>query len=299
MLQQRRTLGNITNAAGAVVGGVPQAIVQQMIPQSPGAGSGGSGVVIVPQSPQPQLKAPPFSPGRAPPQQLPRPQFYGHNPNLKLPAELFLLGCNFFIVEYDESHKDEVPDWKKLIMKHGGDIQEFYCARVTHVLCRTQRHGVVMQAIRDTKRCVTAYWLNDTIRKKQVLPPWQALHFPFPSTFGLQKPATKHIMSITGFEGEERDRIKTMIEESGARLTTYFSKQNTVLICKSVGASTNMKEKKAKEWNVPLVNVAWLSDILLGNLSGMSQYETQKYQQFNNPTPFKIDYVLVPQLMSE
>lgn len=28
----------------------------------------------------------------------PRAQFYGHNPNLKLPPDLFLLGCVFHIV---------------------------------------------------------------------------------------------------------------------------------------------------------------------------------------------------------
>jgi hypothetical protein len=37
-----------------------------------------------------------------------------------------------------------------------------------------------MQALREGKRCVTAYWLNDVVMKQQVLPPWQALHFPTP-----------------------------------------------------------------------------------------------------------------------
>lgn len=103
-----------------------------------------------------------------------RPQFYGHNPNLKckytilfclvfikfslkvihlsnfclffiVPPDLFLLGCIFLIVEYDEESPDKVAMWKKLIAKHGGEVEPSYCARVTHLLCKTQRHGLVMQ----------------------------------------------------------------------------------------------------------------------------------------------------------
>uniref|UniRef100_A0A8D8J950 PAX-interacting protein 1 n=1 Tax=Culex pipiens TaxID=7175 RepID=A0A8D8J950_CULPI len=283
MQQQRRTLGNITNS-GAPAG----AMVVQQIPQGP--------PVVMPQSPSTMKGAgagPPFSPGRAP---LPRSQFYGHNPNLKLHPELFLLGCTFYIIEYDESpFKNDVEDWKTIIRKHGGDIEQCYSPKVTHVLCRTQRHGVVMQAIRDAKRCITSYWLNDIVLKKQLLPPWQALHLPTPSIFGNQKPATKHNMSLTGFEGEERVRIKQMIEESGAKMTPYFSKSNTVLICKRID---NQKYKFAKDWNVPTVNTVWLSDILLGNLAAMQQCDGPKYQQFNLSCPFRIDYNLVMHLMT-
>lgn len=237
------------------------------------------------------LKSPPFNQNRA----LPRPQFYGHNPNLKLPTELFLLGCIFFIVEYDECHPTDIPEWKKLIQRHGGEIETVYCPRVTHVLCRTQRHGVVMQAIRDSKRCVTAYWLNDTILRMQVQPPSEALHLPMPSTFGNQRPATKHIISVSGFEGDERIRIKQMVEESGALLTPYFTRHNSVLICKKLDGN---KYKRARDWNIPVVNCIWLSDILQGNLSHMSQYDQQKYTQFNLSEPLRIDYTLVAHLMS-
>lgn len=166
-LQQRRTLGNITNAPGSVV--VPPSPIIVGNQMQPGA------QVIMPQSPSTNIKTqPPFSPGRAvPPQIVNRPQFYGHNPNLKLPPELCLLGCHFLIVEYDETNAEDLMDWKKSIKHHGGEIEPCYNLKVTHVLCRTQKHGIVMQAIRDNKRCVTAYWLNDIILKKQVIPPWQ------------------------------------------------------------------------------------------------------------------------------
>lgn len=225
----------------------------------------------------------------------PRPQYYGHNPNLKLPPDLFLVGCTFYIVEeYEETDGDELPIWRETIRQFGGDIEKTYCPRVTHVLCRTQRHGVVMQALRDAKRCITAYWLSDICLKKQLLPPWQPLHLPFPSQFGYQKPLERHLISSNGYEPEEEHRIKQMIQECGAIYTSYLSKYHTVLVCKKLEGEIF---SAAKEWNVPVVNSLWLSDITIGNLSLLSQYDNQKYQQYNITAPFRIDYNLVPHLM--
>lgn len=298
LLQQQHAGATATTT---VIGPGGQPIV---VPHSPGAkiivGPGGTVAAIGPggnASPVAIVGGAPFSPlGGRPSVMPPRPQFYGHNPNLKLPAELFLLGCTFFIVEYDEHYEQEMPEWQQLIRRHGGEIVANYCPRVTHVLCRTQRHGVVMQAMRETKRCVTAYWLNDTVLRRSVQPPWQALHLPMPSTFGMQRPATRHIVALTGFDGEERARCKRMVDEAGAKLTPYLSRHNTVLIARRPEGA---KWKRAKDWSVPVVNIVWLSDILLGNLSGMSQFDAPKYQQYGMASPLRIDYSHVSLLMSE
>lgn len=287
-MQQRRTLGNITNSGGGVSVPSSPVIVTNQMP---------SGSQMMPQSPSANMKAqPPFSPGRAPVAN--RAQFYGHNPNLKLPPDLFLLGCHFLIVEYDETFKEELPEWKHSIKNHGGEIESCYNVRVTHVLCETQKHGIVMQAIRDNKRCVTVYWLNDIILKKQVLPPWQAIHLPSSSIFGSMKPGMKHTITIMGFENDERERIKRMVEESGAKLTTYMNRQNTVMVCKKPDQN-HKKFIYAKEYNIPMVNVTWLSDLLLGNTTTISQFDSPKYQQYNHQTTLRIDHSIVPQLMSK
>lgn len=281
--QQRRSL----QQGGSVV-------VQQsaIVPGTPGPPPGTKILVAQPNIPPGAVG--PFSPVRP---QVPRSQFYGHNPNLpKLPPDLFLLGCTFHIVEYEETNFDEIPKWIEVIEFFGGEIEKNYCPKVTHVLCRTQRHGVVMQAIRDGKRCITAYWLNDIMAKKQVLPPWQSLHLPVPSIFGVEKPARKHIISTSGFENEEKIRVRQMIEVAGAIFTSYLSSQNTLLVCRKPDGE---KYKKAKEWNIPVVNATWLSDVCLGNLSTVSQYEHTKYQQYNLAMPYVLDYPLVPNLMSE
>lgn len=216
---QRRTIGNITN--GAPPGGPVK-------------------MQYAPAMPQPKA------------------QFYGHNPNLKrecffffslyssiyfhlgsyeiifvktVPPDLFLLGCIFVIVEYDVQEPDKVSTWKQVIERHGGEVESQYCPRATHVLAITQKHPIVVQALREGKRCVSAHWLSDVVNKQQVLPPWHALHFPTPfSTTEL--PCTKRIISLSGFEGEERSKVKLMLDALGAKSTNYFSKHNTMLVCR-------------------------------------------------------------------
>lgn len=267
----------------------------QILNTSGGVGAGGLSGVVMHQSGINYLQANRIT-------QLPLPtrsQFYGHNPNLKLPSEMFLVGCTFYIVEEqdDDKNDERMMSCIKAIRYYGGDIEKVYCPRVSHVLCRTQRHGIVMQALRDAKRCVTAYWLNDICLKRQLLPPWQPLHLPFPSQFGYQKPLEKHIITSNGYNYEEEYRLKQMVQECGAVYTTYLCKFNTVLITKRL---EGVFFTTAMEWNIPTVNTTWLNDIAIGNLSNMLHYECPKYQQYNiTNTPFRIDYNLVPHLMGK
>ena len=104
---------------------------------------------------------------------------------LLVPPDLCLLGCIFFICEYqdDTEQKQYCDDWKKVIRQFGGEVEEAYhpaVTRITHVLCKTQDSAISMQALRDQKRLVTVFWLNDIVVKKVVLPPWKAIHFPLP-----------------------------------------------------------------------------------------------------------------------
>jgi PAX-interacting protein 1 len=226
-------------------------------------------------------------------QQQPRAQFYGHNPNMKLPPDLFLLGCIFFVVDYESSMPEEVAVWQRVVASSGGEVETVYGPRVTHVLCETQKSATFHRALREGKRCVTAYWLNDVVLKQQVLPPWQALHFPTP--FSDDKPCKNHIIAFSGFEGEERARIRFTIEATGAKCTSYFTKHNHILVCRRLEGA---KYKKAREWNRPVVNAQWLNEILFGHYSCIQQPDMQKFQQFNLGNPFRIDYGLIPHLMA-
>ncbi|XP_024871465.1 PAX-interacting protein 1-like isoform X2 [Temnothorax curvispinosus] len=229
----------------------------------------------------------------APVMPQPKAQFYGHNPNLKLPPELFLLGCIFVIVEYDVQRPDDIPVWKQVIERHGGEVESQYCTRATHVLAITQKHPTVVQALREGKRCVSAHWLSDVVSKQQVIPPWQVLHFPTPFSL-TELPCGKHIISLSGFEGEERAKVKIMLEALGAKYTNYFSRHNTLLVCRR---PEGQKYKRAREWQTAVVNAQWLIDLLCGQMNALHQLECPKYQQFSLSNPFKLDYSLVPHLM--
>lgn len=148
-----------------------------------------------------------------------------------VPSGLFLLGCIFVIVEYDVQRPNQVVVWKQVIERHGGEVESQYCARATHVLAITQKHPIVVQALREGKRCVSAHWLSDVVSQQHVQPPWHALHFPTPFSL-TELPCAKQIVSLSGFEGEERAKVQYMLEALGAKYTNYFSKHNTHLVCR-------------------------------------------------------------------
>lgn len=78
------------------------------------------------------------------------------------------------------------------------------------------------------------------------------------------------------------------------QFTTYFSKHNTLLIS---ARSDGPKFAHAKKWGIPVVNVQWLTDVMLGNFSALNQMEHLKFQQFTVPPNFCFDPILVPNLM--
>ena len=94
-----------------------------------------------------------------------------------------MLGCIFLICDYQDDPEQSkfCDDWKKVIRQFGGEVEDSYQAKITHLLCKTQDSAVSMQALRDAKRLVTVFWLNDIVVKKIVLPPWKAVHFPLPA----------------------------------------------------------------------------------------------------------------------
>ena len=100
-----------------------------------------------------------------------------------VPPVLCLLGCIFFIIDYqDDQHCAEFVDiWKKVIRQYGGEVEDTYHPRITHLMCKTQDSAVSSQALREGKRLVTSYWLNDIVVNRKVLPPWKAIHFPLPA----------------------------------------------------------------------------------------------------------------------
>ena len=64
--------------------------------------------------------------------------------------------------------------------------------------------------------------------------------------------------------------------------------------CSAVGE----KYHKAKEWKTPAVSVQWLNDVLFGNMNADQIMHNPKYHNFRLDDPFRMDYSLVPHLIS-
>ncbi|EPY79876.1 hypothetical protein CB1_000880045 [Camelus ferus] len=170
----------------------------------------------------------------------------------------------------------------QIIRAHGGTVDPTLSSRCTHLLCESQVSGLFAQAMKERRRCVTAHWLNAVLKKKQMVPPHRALHFPVAFPPG-GKPCSQHIISVTGFVDSDRDDLKLMAYLAGARYTGYLCRSNTVLICKE---PTGLKYEKAREWRIPCVNAQWLGDILLGNFEALRQIQYGRYTAFNLQDPF-------------
>uniref|UniRef100_A0A131Z066 PAX-interacting protein 1 n=1 Tax=Rhipicephalus appendiculatus TaxID=34631 RepID=A0A131Z066_RHIAP len=217
--------------------------------------------------------------------------FYGHDPRTQVPTEMCLVGCVFCIVDYDRLYdSSEILKWKKVIMQRGGEVEEVYSPRCTHVICETQRSAVVQQALRESKRCVTVFWLNDVLTRKKLQAPWHALHFPSP--YLENKPCKNQIICTSGFDTEERGLLKQMVLTTGAKFTTYLTRLNSLLITKK---KEGLKYQKAQEWGIGIVNTQWLQDVMLGHYEALRLPTAPKYQQFEE---IRLDYGLVPHLMA-
>lgn len=203
---------------------------------------------------------------------------------MEIPEEGFLLGCVFAIADYPEQMSDKqlLATWKRIIQAHGGAVDPTFSSRCTHLLCESQVSGLFAQAIKERKRCVTAHWLNTVLKKKKLVPPHRALHFPVAFPPG-GKPCSQHIISVTGFVDNDRDDLKLMAYLAGAKYTGYLCRSNTILICRE---PTGLKYEKAKEWRIPCVNAQWLGDILLGNFEALRQTQYGRYTAFGLQDPF-------------
>lgn len=221
--------------------------------------------------------------------------FYGHDPRTQVPLEMCLVGCIFCILDYGRLFDaPTIAVWKKVILQRGGEVEEAYSSRCTHVICVTQRDSVVQQAIREGKRCVTVFWLNDVLLRKKLQPPWLALHFPSP--YSDDKPCKNQIISASGFDREERIRLKQMVLATGAKYTTYLTRLNSLLITKK---REGLKYQKAQEWSISTVNLQWVQDVMLGHYEALRLPMAQKYQQYDAAeSTFRLDYSLVPHLMA-
>uniref|UniRef100_T1K2U0 PAX-interacting protein 1 n=1 Tax=Tetranychus urticae TaxID=32264 RepID=T1K2U0_TETUR len=231
----------------------------------------------------------------------PQPErLFGHEPRILVPPSFCLIGCIFYFVEAEKNicnvSEERLESCKKIVQKYGGEMENTYSDKCTHVICETQQNPIVQQAIKEGKRCVTIFWLNDIIIEGRMRPPYKIWHLP--RTFdGDFLPCRDHIITLTNFEGTERVFVKELIKVTGAQYTNYLNHKNTIIICKKLEGP---KFKKALQWDMPAVNLIWLQDILFGhhNQALSALHKSQRYTKFESKDCCEIDYNLVKPLLT-
>ncbi|CAL8137376.1 unnamed protein product [Orchesella dallaii] len=229
----------------------------------------------------------PTSPAAISPARTP---FYGYEPSFKAPPNGFLIGCVFWAAQ-----PAGAPNWRHCVLFYGGEVvTEYNQTRVTHVICKNQKFPEFQQVLRDGKRLVTMHWLSDTCSRKVMAPPFYAMHLPLPFNED-NLPLKGQAFSQTGFEGEDRERVIKMLMLLGANYTPYFTKLNKGLVA---GRTEGVKFTKAREWKIAVVNIQFLNELLLGNISCIQIMHGPKFQHYCIEQPFRFDINIAPHLMA-
>ena len=188
-----------------------------------------------------------------------------------------LLGCIFLITGYQETKESvHMKKWKHVIVKHGGKVVDELTDMVTHVITPDMCNEISRLAANKGLRLVTSSWLNDCITTMQMIRPHKGVHFPHPEK---SKTDISHMkLTITGFEGLDREYIKDMIKMTGASFSAYFDHENDVLICRD---NKGEKYKKSLDWRVPAVSIDWLNDVVFGIVDVADKLHDPVYKIFD------------------
>lgn len=114
-------------------------------------------------------------------------RFYGHEQRMVIPREVCLIGCVFYIAPSysteNEATSRLVNGWRRRIERYGGRVVDQYVPgpgnNVTHVVTENMNGSVVKLALSENRRCVSVFWLDDTLGNERLLPPWRFYHLPF------------------------------------------------------------------------------------------------------------------------
>lgn len=82
-----------------------------------------------------------------------------------------------------------IPFWKKAIEKYGGKVVEDYAGNIktiTHFLTDNMQSLLANTALKDGKRCVSVWWIEDVLQRQHLIPPWRFYHLPMMNCLSLK-----------------------------------------------------------------------------------------------------------------
>ncbi|CAF0760721.1 unnamed protein product [Adineta steineri] len=223
----------------------------------------------------------------------------------QIPSSQCLLGCVIYIDEREYSttvSKSDLSTWSQTITKHGAIITtDVLNLNLTHFVCAYSTSDLFRQVSkRGSVRMVTAHWLNDVLQRKKLFVPNLAIHYPskYEPSEPDKLPLAKASITITGFDGLERARLRYMIRSLGGKYYGHLGRWHTHVIAHESG--TSEKYLKALEWSIPVVNGLWLSELFLGNTNALKDPLDDRFRRLSG-TPtidhFSFDQSFVHELL--
>jgi hypothetical protein len=231
-------------------------------------------------------------------------KYYVHESSVKVPKNLCLTGFVFYLYGFreDAGKNFQLGDMqrkhvKDRVLNLGGAFESEYSEKVTHVLTDSQKHPIVDRAIKEGKRVINLYWLEEVLKEEKMRPPWRAWHLPRHGIHPTPIMRTQ-IIATTGFTTPERQFIRELCCYIGAKYTPYMSQSNTILICKQVDSE---KYARATEWLIPIVSGHWVVDVFFNVNDALRMpfgSAHQRHKNFDAANPFDMDFRAIRQLMS-
>ncbi|KAG2363840.1 hypothetical protein BDR07DRAFT_1281295 [Suillus spraguei] len=116
----------------------------------------------------------------------------------------------------------------------------------------------------------TECWLEHSVFQERICGPHENISFR-PLSLPCPIPNTEQIiLSLSGLDQSELCWTKRLLRALGITLAQIFSRRSTHLLCPS---ACGAKYDKAKEWNIPVVGMAWLEDMATeGKVPDISEY---------------------------
>eukprot|EP00102_Acyrthosiphon_pisum_P020511 XP_016657721.1 PREDICTED: PAX-interacting protein 1-like [Acyrthosiphon pisum] len=218
------------------------------------------------------------------------------SPKFQPSPDSFLLNCHFLIADdlrEVAGATNHLYFIEHCVQEHGGTFSYRFNRKITHVICSSRKHVEVFRGLTENKKCVTDYWLSDIIAEGKMMKPWMVHHFPIPYSEDNLPYQNKQI-AIANFSKNEYYKVRAMVEITGATVNNKISSSTYIVIAlKLEGRMIN----RALALKIPVVNVEWMNDILLGEIISLQHFKCPKYQKYDLPNPYHINYDKVSVLM--
>ncbi|KAL6184891.1 hypothetical protein ACLB2K_046290 [Fragaria x ananassa] len=177
----------------------------------------------------------------------------------RAPPPQTFLGVRFVLLGFDPINERQV---RSKLVDHGGVDVGIYSPNCTHIIVDriTYDHPVCVAARKEGKTVVTALWVHHSHDVAMPLDAASVIYRPLKQLNGIPG-ARNLLMCLTGYHGQDRDDIMTMVALMGAQFSKpLVASKVTHLICYKFEGEKYRLAKQLPQ--IKIVNHRWLEDCL-------------------------------------